>query len=123
MDWRLKFLACDAFSILEGVVMTSDRGFHFFGVAGLLLLTSACAGGGDDPDSADRRRCRSDGEVVRMQVEQQEANSAARVPTITGAMAPIGSSSGGFSAYRAAYAECMRARTAERAQPASTPKP
>lgn len=81
--------------------------------AGLLLL-SACAGQSDDPESAERRRCRIEAEAVRMQVEQQEAQSAPRITMQNGAMAPMSGSSMGYSAYRSAYADCMRARAAER---------
>jgi len=82
-------------------------------VAGLLLL-AACASQSDDPDSVDRRRCRLEAEAVRMQVEQQEAQSGPRVTMQNGAMAPMSGSSMGYSAYRSAFADCMRARAAER---------
>jgi hypothetical protein len=87
----------------------------------LLLLASACAAPSDDPNVNDRRFCRSEGEVVRMQVEQQEANAAPRMPTQSGAMAPIGGSSAGFAAYRQAFEACMRARAAQR--PPAAPRP
>jgi hypothetical protein len=87
----------------------------------LLLLAPACAAPSDDPDVNDRRRCRSEGEAVRMQVEQQEANSAPRMLMQNGAMAPMGGSSSGFAAYRQAYEDCMRARAAQRPPAALKP--
>ncbi len=80
----------------------------------LSLLAAGCAAPSNDPDVNDRRRCRSEGEAVRMQVEQQEANAAPRMPMQNGVMAPIGGSSAGFAAYRQAFEACMRARAAER---------
>jgi len=82
----------------------------------LLLLAPACAAPSDDPDVNDRRRCRSEGEAVRMQVEQQDSNSAARMLMQNGAMAPVGGSTNGFAAYRQAYEDCMRARAALRSK-------
>jgi hypothetical protein len=87
----------------------------------VLLLLAACAQAGTDPASIDRHECRIEAESVRMQVEQQELASAPRIPSLNGAMVPMVSASSGFSAYRAALADCLRNRAADRARPVLAP--
>jgi hypothetical protein len=89
--------------------------------AALLLLLAACAQPGTDPASIDRHECRMEAEAVRIQLEQQELASAPRIPSLNGAMTPMVSASSGFSAYRAALAECLRNRAADRARPMPAP--
>jgi len=95
---------------------------RLFAIAALSAL-SACAAPTNDPVEIDKRRCRSEAEGVRMQVEQQESNSAPRVLGPSGSLPPSFGVSGGFAAYSSAYSDCLRARAAERGAAGPPAKP